>query len=252
MSGSVGEGVEAALRRAYRGLGALPVVGQPAKKVADAAVRPAYLGLRGRLTLMRRRYGSGAYAAVWRNTQSGYERLYGDPALIDEYLTAERLAFYDAVAEVCVALQPASVVDVGCGAGNLLAAISARSEGNVELVGIDHAPAGIARLADALPDAEGIVADLRTVDLGGRKFELVVCSEVLEHLRDPNQAVHVLGALRRPGGTIVITVPDGACDTYEGHVNFWTESTLASLLAPAGVVDVQRIGPSGDLLAIVR
>ncbi len=241
------------LRRAYRALDGIPIVGTDMRKLADRSLRPVYLGCHARVTLLRKRYGRGVYGAVWRNTRSGYERFYGDAELLDEYMTPERIGFYDAVAEVCAALRPSSVIDVGCGTGHLLAAISDRLRGGIELVGVDFAASGIARLAELLPEAEGVVADIATLDLGERAFDLVVCTEVLEHLREPDHAVRVLDLLRRPGrGVIVITVPDGVHDTYEGHVNFWTDATLEALLAPFGVVEIGRVGPSDDLLAVVR
>lgn len=40
-----------------------------------------------------------------------------------------------------------------------------------------------------------------------RKYDVVFCSEVLEHVRDPFAAFSTLGELCTPGGTIVVTVP---------------------------------------------
>ena len=201
---------------------------------------------------MRNRHGRGVYAAVWRNTKDGYERLYADSELLEEYETPDRAAFHAAVATICAGFQPASVVDVGCGAGHLLAQIDERMSGRAELVGVDHAVSGIERLRQRLPGAEGIVADIGQLDLGDRRFDLVVCTEVLEHLDEPAVAVSALGRLRAVDGVVVVTVPDGAHDTWEGHVNFWTDAELAALLAPIGGVEVDRIGPTDDLLAIVR
>ena len=245
-------GLKHLLRRAYRGLGSVPVVGRAARATADALVKPAAIRVEAWAFGMRQRHGRGAYAATVSNTRSGYDRLYREPALLREYLTAERSSFYEALAGYCVTYRPRSLVDVGCGSGHLLSAISDRLGADVELVGIDHAPSGIDRLGELVPNAEGIVADIVDLDLGGRTFDLVVCSEVLEQLEEPRVALSTLERLRSPGGTILITVPDGEQDSFAGHVNFWSDAGLARFLAPVGVAEVRRIGPSDDLLAILR
>jgi hypothetical protein len=55
-----------------------------------------------------------------------------------------------------------------------------------------------------------------------------------------------------PGGTILITVPDGAIDAWEGHVNFWTEDDFASFLEPIGATAVDRVDAGRGLLGLVR
>jgi len=241
-----------ALRRGYRGLDRVPVIGPSVKAAADFALKPAFIWAEAKSSRTRNRHGRGVYAAVWRNSRSGFERLYRTQDLLDEYLSEERIAFYDSVAAVCAGLEPRSVIDVGCGAGNLIEALRRSCSPEVQLVGVDFAASGIERLAELVPDAEGIVADVYSLDLGDRVFDLVVSTEVLEHLKQPLAAVRVLDRLRSPNGAIVITVPDGAFDDYEGHVNFWRDSELTAFLAPFGAVDVRRVGPSDDLLAIVH
>lgn len=55
-----------------------------------------------------------------------------------------------------------------------------------------------------------------------------------------------------PGGTTLITVPDGALDAFEGHVDFWAEDDLQAFLQPMGATSIQRIDAGRGLLAIVN
>jgi len=46
------------------------------------------------------------------------------------------------------------------------------------------------------------------LDMGTNKqFDIVLCTEVLEHVPDPIRAFEVLVSLLKPGGTLVVTVP---------------------------------------------
>jgi 2-polyprenyl-3-methyl-5-hydroxy-6-metoxy-1,4-benzoquinol methylase len=197
--------------------------------------------------LRRRR---SARDATYDNSRRGYERLWGTPALLEEYLDPSRLAFYDEVAEACRGLGARSVVDVGCGGGDLLVRVAALL-GPERVAGIDTARSAVARARQLLPEGRFVVGDATRLDLGER-FELVLCTEVLEHVRDPGALLDALERLRAPGGAIVVTVPDGAIDDYEGHVSFWTEEQLAELLRPRGLRSIVRVGapePCPGLLA---
>jgi 2-polyprenyl-3-methyl-5-hydroxy-6-metoxy-1,4-benzoquinol methylase len=183
-----------------------------------------------------------------KNTRRAYDRVYGDDRLLDEYLGPERVVFYRDVAEIGAARQPRSVIDVGCGAGHLLRELAERAAPE-RIVGIDHSTAGIRRARELVPSAELHALSLYELDLG-QTFDLVLCTEVLEHLHDPETAVERLVVLCAAGGAVVITVPDGASDEWGGHLNFWTESELADFLRPYGDVELRRIGD--DLLAVLR
>lgn len=98
------------------------------------------------------------------------------------------------------------VLDVGCGSGNLLAALS----GN-RVVGLD--------LCDTLLDkAKERAAGLIHIQIikGGaeflpfpdRSFDRIVCSEVLEHVLDPRAVLDEIYRVARPGARVVITIPN--------------------------------------------
>ena len=54
------------------------------------------------------------------------------------------------------------------------------------------------------------------------KFDIVFCTEVLEHLLYPHIALQNIIHLSQDSGVIMITVPNGRIDTFEGHINFWS------------------------------
>lgn len=187
------------------------------------------------------------------NTREAFDRLYGTPTLMREYLGPARLEFYEAVADRCAAeTAPTSVVDIGCGSGHLLAALLERIDPPERTVGVDDSSEAIARLREVVPDAVGVVASVYELDreLEAGSFDLVLCTEVLEHLHRPEEALEQLGRLRAPGGKIVASVPDGELDDFEGHVNFWSLERFQRLLASVGDARVERLDDT-TLLGVV-
>lgn len=186
-----------------------------------------------------------------KNTRRAYDRVYDDDRLLTEYLSPGRAAFYAEVAELAATCHPGSVVDVGCGPGNLLRALVDRATPE-RVVGIDYAAAGIRRAKELVPSGEFHAESLYEVQPTER-FDLVLCTEVLEHLHDPEAAMDLLLRLCTDSGTILITVPDGAQDEWEGHRNFWSEAQLDEFLSSYGEVSVSRIRSDPmSLLAVVR
>jgi 2-polyprenyl-3-methyl-5-hydroxy-6-metoxy-1,4-benzoquinol methylase len=203
------------------------------------------------------RYGRSARNVTRRNSRRAYEKLYAADDLLAEYLGPERLAFYDEVASIAAQYAGRSVVDVGCGSGNLLRALLDRvaKDERVEVervLALDHARSALRRAAELVPEAEGRIFDVMRDDLGGERFDLVLCTEVLEHVSRPQRARECLSSACAGQGTIVITVPDGAVDAWGGHVNFWTHDEFQAFLEPLGTTTVHRIDADRGLLAIVR
>ena len=54
---------------------------------------------------------------------------------------------------------------------------------------------------------EKLHGDLETFDYGTRRYDLIVCWDVLEHLGRPDAALHRLACILAPGGRIVIKGP---------------------------------------------
>jgi 2-polyprenyl-3-methyl-5-hydroxy-6-metoxy-1,4-benzoquinol methylase len=190
-------------------------------------------------------------SVTWRNSKHAYDRLYRSDRLMHEYAGPERIAFYDEVATIASSFAPKRVLDVGCGSGHLLAAMRDKLPGVEQLTGVDYSPAAIERMRSILPEATGLVGDLYDLSQTVGSFDLVLCTEVLEHVARPSAAVDALLKPLRDGGRVVLTVPDGAVDDFAGHVNFWTEPELSAFLDDYGLVELRRIDSGSTFLAVL-
>jgi SAM-dependent methyltransferase len=99
-----------------------------------------------------------------------------------------------------------------------------------------------------------VVADLHDLpeELGG--LDLVVCTEVLEHVADPGQVLAELHRVLRPGGELLITVPFVAGLHEEPHDFYrYTSHALRMLLGRAGfsAIDVEPLTGWWSTLASV-
>lgn len=57
-------------------------------------------------------------------------------------------------------------------------------------------------------DSERVVGDLLALPFPADSFDVVICSEVIEHTTDPEHAVRELARVLRPDGILVVTVPN--------------------------------------------
>jgi hypothetical protein len=138
--------------------------------------------------------------------------------------------------DMLAGLEFVDCLDAGCAQPFLLQAIVERF--GVLGFGCDVADQVMAQNQEALPGCTFRVVDLtRETWPGGRQFDLVVCSEVLEHLADWKAAVANLVQMARKD--LVITVPSGpmrAMDRMVGHLQHFRGAELCAALEEQGSV----------------
>jgi 2-polyprenyl-3-methyl-5-hydroxy-6-metoxy-1,4-benzoquinol methylase len=125
-----------------------------------------------------------------------------------------------------------TILDLGCSSGALGAALRARQP--CAVTGVEADP-GYAADAEARLDRV-ICADLETAqpaELGLEDLECLIAADVLEHLRDPWTVLERFTGAVRPGGTVVISLP---------NVRYWTTFTALGRhgvwpLAEEGIFD---------------
>src|SRR5215471_15615760 len=122
-----------------------------------------------------------------------------------ERWVAKNAAYYRAIERLVAFCVPpgASVLDIGCGTGDLLAALRP-SEG----VGVDLSPKLIDRAREKHPDLQFIVADAESLDapeLRNRRFDYVVLSDVVGMLPDVWAVFRALRGVCGPRTRVVVT-----------------------------------------------
>jgi 2-polyprenyl-3-methyl-5-hydroxy-6-metoxy-1,4-benzoquinol methylase len=105
---------------------------------------------------------------------------------------------------------PPRVLDVGCGYGQLGEEFRDRG---YEVWGIEREPTAVARAAERLDRV--VTADLTDValiekELAGNEFDIIVLSDVLEHMPNAQGLVTSLLPFLIPTGRVVISVPNVA------------------------------------------
>jgi 2-polyprenyl-3-methyl-5-hydroxy-6-metoxy-1,4-benzoquinol methylase len=152
----------------------------------------------------------------------------------------EYLAYTDAVVEAVRSLEPASLVDVGCGDGRLLAELQQHV---VDPLGIDLDARAI-RYAAGFSDR----ASFRVQDISGLDgaFDVVTCVETLEHVPDDQVAPFLTAVAHRvrSGGHLVLTVPTTARPVTEKHHRHYDPTLLRRHLAHLGDAwEIDRLEP---------
>jgi 2-polyprenyl-3-methyl-5-hydroxy-6-metoxy-1,4-benzoquinol methylase len=137
---------------------------------------------------------------------------------------------------------PGSLLDVGCGRGDLLELFQERGW---RAVGTQVSQTA-AKAARALRGVEVIVGELPQLSLPEKSFHAVTFFHVLEHLDKPSDYLRKAHELLAPGGLLVVEVPNwespgfrllgrrGFCFDHPNHLVFFTPASLRRLLAECG------------------
>lgn len=156
---------------------------------------------------------------------------YWDSVWLKERNAPDISRFYPNAFGVILSLvaQQSTVLDIGCGIGILLDRL--RKEKSCKVFGIDISAEAIRALKNN--NIDGIVAMVPPVPLPSNSFDIVIASELFEHVAKPRALLKEMIRIAKAKGIIIITVPDNALlpsDERE-HVRAFTEDRFLKMCA---------------------
>lgn len=150
-------------------------------------------------------------------------------------------SFYEKLSEVVEETGCTTLLDAGCGEGFVVDFLS-REHPELKISGVDISEEAIEYAKSHFgDDARFRTGSVYKLPYSDKSFDAVLCSEVLEHLDDPNRAVTELKRVARD--YVLITVPHEPYFQWlnnvsqwlrlgpdAGHVNFWTSNTFQAFI----------------------
>jgi len=178
-------------------------------------------------------------------TQFGWDS--ADPVLAHQYILP-------AVLSLLPKGGPLNILDAGCGNGYLASRLT---ELGHHVTGVDQAEDGIAIAQRTYPQITFKLASVYD-DLSRiiQNVDVVVSSEVIEHLYSPKTFLENMHGLLRSNGYIILTTPyhgylknlalgifnawdkHHTVETEGGHIKFFSEKTLSHMLEQSGYDEI--------------
>ena len=149
-----------------------------------------------------------------------------------------------------------SILDIGCSAGGFLAHLAG---GPWKLYGIE-ASAITAEKARAVTGGEIFAGDVMSANFAPQTFDVITCSDVLEHLYDPRAVIQKVSTWLKPGGIFYVFVPN--IHSWEArafgarwygldlprHLHHYSISSLNALAKAADLPLLRVVTPPGCYL----
>jgi len=146
----------------------------------------------------------------------------------------------------------ASILEVGCGDASFTRNLAAHSK---RVTAIDISATQVERNTRAHPNIRFFQHDVaEPLPFANEAFDVIWCSEVLEHLFDPAFALREMHRAMARGGQLLVTVPyhgvvkdvlialfrwDEHFSPGNPHIRFFTRKTLSELAASTGFVEIK-------------
>ncbi len=134
-------------------------------------------------------------------------------------------------------------LDAGCGDGYWLHRLA--DVPGLDMTGIDYNPTRIERARQVAPRARVLAGDLEVLEHDA-PFDVILLSQVIEHVANDTGLLRRIRSLLRDGGTLILGAPNEGCmlQTFNrrllgkrfttDHVHFYTEAELREKVLKTG------------------
>ena len=155
--------------------------------------------------------------------------------------------FYKSLVCLAKPVRPVTVMDVGCGEGFTLIKLKQAKIGRT-FEGIDHSDDALKLGKKLSPKLNIKKGDIYHLPYKDNAFDILVCTEVLEHLKKPHEALSEIKRVAKK--YIILSVPNepffilanllrgkylGTFGNHPEHVNHWTSGTFKRFLRKNGL-----------------
>ncbi|MFH1833034.1 MAG: class I SAM-dependent methyltransferase [Candidatus Levyibacteriota bacterium] len=172
--------------------------------------------------------------------------------------------FYQALFSLVKPLNPKTILDVGCGEGFTLNEFLINNVGK-KLEGVDNSHNSLSIGAELFPNLSLKYADIYKLPYKDNSFDLVLCLEVMEHLKEPKKAISEI--MRVSKKYTIISVPNEPffrisnflrgknvkrLGNDEGHINHWNLSTFKQLMQKQNLIVQNSKSPFPWVMILVE
>ena len=153
-----------------------------------------------------------------------------------------------------------TILDLGCGNGAIARALIAEG---YDVFGVDASASGIALANDEIPGRFFVLdvsKGLLPTELADKRFDVVISTEVIEHLYDPRGVIAFARKILADGGEFIVSTPyhgymknlalaiTGKLEGHftvlwdGGHIKFFSRKTLEQMLSEQGFEVTDFVG----------
>jgi len=215
------------------------------------------LGVKNELDIVSCRKCETVYTpySPWYSSEYYYVSYYPEPSLSPPAFVQTRLE--EITAEFAPYRQTNRLLDIGCGAGNLL---QAAQKNGWNCQGLDVAPSAVKHVREL--GFEVFQGELREARLPSQHFDVITAAELLEHLPEPRALLQEVARLLRPGGLFWTTTPharglsarvlglEWRCVWPPEHLQLFSAGGLKTLLRDVGFRDIRVRTTGGNPIEI--